>query len=232
MSLEPKTVVLLSGGLDSATALGIARSEGRACHTLTFDYGQRCAAEIDATRHLAAAMNVVEHRIVRLSGGWLGGSALTGDLDVPKEEPPAAQAGRVPITYVPARNIIFLSHALAWAETLGAGEIYIGVNAIDYSGYPDCRGEFIAAYQKVIDVGTRAGVEGRGIRVRAPLLDMPKHEIIRRGLELGVDYALTMSCYDPDDGGLSCGRCESCRLRLAAFARLGIKDPIPYAIPV
>jgi len=232
MNDKPKAIVLLSGGLDSATALAVARAEERACYGLTLGYGQRCRAEIEAARQVAAAMGTAEHRVIELPPGSLGGSALTGDFEVPKGELPAGGPEGIPITYVPARNILFLSYGLAWAEAIGAGEIFIGVNAVDYSGYPDCRPEFIEAYQKVIEVGTRAGVEGGGIRVRAPLIDLPKHEIIRRGLELGVDYALTVSCYEPDAGGRSCGRCESCRLRLAAFARLGVKDPIPYAIPV
>lgn len=225
-----KGIVLLSGGLDSATTLAIARAEGRQCLALSFSYGQRCGAELEATRRIAAAMSVAEHRVIQLEASAFGGSALTGDCEVPKDEPTTSpNATGIPVTYVPARNIVFLSYGLAWAESTGAAELYIGVNAIDYSGYPDCRGEFIDAFQKMIEVGTRCGVEGRAVRVRTPLIDLPKHEIIRRGLELGVDYSLTLSCYDPDERARSCGRCESCRIRLAAFARLGIKDPIPYA---
>jgi 7-cyano-7-deazaguanine synthase len=221
-------IVLLSGGLDSATTLAVARDEGRRCGALSFLYGQRCRVEVEAARRVASAMGVEDHRVMELDRRQFAGSALTGDAAVPQDRPADIGGGEIPATYVPARNILFLAHGLAWAEAAGAGEVFIGANAVDYSGYPDCRPEFIAAYQRMIDVGTRGGVEGRGVRVRAPLMHLPKAEILRRGLELGVDYSLTMSCYDPDEQGRSCGRCESCRLRLAAFAELGVKDPIAY----
>ncbi len=229
MSDADTAIVLLSGGLDSATTLAMARAEGRRCIALTFSYGQRCLAELEATRRIAAAMNVRDHHIIHLEPSAFGGSALTGDAPVPKLDASPTDHTRIPITYVPARNIVFLAHGLAWSESVGAGEIFIGVNAVDYSGYPDCRPLFIDAFQHVIDVGTRGGVERNSVRIRAPLIDLPKHEIIRRGLELGVDYALTMSCYDPDAHGLSCGNCESCRIRRDAFAKLRIEDPVPYA---
>jgi 7-cyano-7-deazaguanine synthase len=229
MGESPKAIVLLSGGLDSATTLAVARAEERACYALTMVYGQRCRTEVEAARRIGEAMKVAEHRIIELDPRALGGSALTGESEIPKSDPPVGGPDRIPATYVPLRNILFLSYGSAWAEAVGAGEVFIGANAIDYSGYPDCRPEFIEAYQKVLEVGTRAGVEGDGIKVRAPLIDLPKHEIIRRGLELGVDYSLTVSCYEPAADGAACGRCESCRLRLKAFAELGCRDPIRYA---
>lgn len=224
-------IVLLSGGLDSATALAMARAEGRACAAMSFVYGQRCRREVEHAQRVAESLGAIEYRAVEIDLRQFGGSALTGAGAVPKDSatPGVGAGGAIPITYVPARNILFLSYALAWAEASGAGEVWIGVNAVDYSGYPDCRPEFVGAYQRVIDVGTRRGVEGSAVRVRTPLMQMRKAEIVRRGMELGVDYSLTISCYDPDAEGRSCGRCDSCRLRLAAFAEVGEKDPIVYA---
>jgi 7-cyano-7-deazaguanine synthase len=226
MKTDRPAIVLLSGGLDSATALAIAREEGFDPLAISFSYGQRHAVEMDAARRVAAAMGVREHKIVELDLRAFGGSALTADIAVPKDHDPAA--GEIPITYVPARNTIFLAYALAFAEVRGAADIYIGVNAIDYSGYPDCRPEFIAAFEKLAGLATRAGVEGNAVRIHAPLIQLTKAEIIRRGLALGVDYALTHSCYDPDATGRACGHCDSCRLRRAGFAQLGLSDPVPY----
>lgn len=225
-SLTP-AIVLLSGGLDSATVLAIARSEGFAVHALSFCYGQRHAVELAAARAIATAARVVEHCVLTIDLRALGGSALTDDIDVPTDRDPHA-AEDIPITYVPARNTIFLSFALALAEVRGARDIFIGVNAVDYSGYPDCRPEYLAAFQKMAALGTRAGAVGNPPRIHAPLMRLSKQEIIRRGLDLGVDYAATRSCYDPDEAGAACGRCDSCRLRLAAFAGLGLRDPAPY----
>jgi 7-cyano-7-deazaguanine synthase len=221
---KPKAVVLLSGGLDSATALAIARTDGFACHALSFAYGQRHAIELDAARRVAAALGAVEHKVATIDLRLFGGSALTSDVPVPKDR--ADMSSGVPITYVPARNTIFLSFALAWAEVLDSSDIYIGVNALDYSGYPDCRPEYIAAFQTMADLATRAGVEGRQrLRIRTPLLHWTKAEIIRRGLELGVDYSLTTSCYDPGPAGAACGHCDSCVLRARGFAEVGVADP-------
>jgi 7-cyano-7-deazaguanine synthase len=225
----PKAVVLLSGGLDSATTLAIALLEGFACHALSFDYGQRHRFELQAAGKVARAMGVGEHRIVRIDlsvGGGFGRSALTDRIAVPKDRP---DSGGIPVTYVPARNTIFLAIALGYAEVVGAFDLFIGVNAVDYSGYPDCRGEFIRAFEKLANLATAAGAEGRGVfRVHAPLLEMSKVQIIRAGLELGVDYSLTHSCYDPDPSGHPCGHCDSCRLRLEGFAAAGAPDPLPY----
>ncbi len=227
MNVKPPAVVLLSGGLDSATVLAIARAEGFAPIALSFRYGQRHAVELDAAAAVANAQGVAEHRVVEIDLRAFGGSALTADIPVPLDGA-AGGPSAIPITYVPARNTIFLSFALALAEVRGAADIFIGVNAVDYSGYPDCRPEYIAAYERMAGVATRAGVEGAPVRIHAPLLHLTKDEIIRRGLELGVDYALTRSCYAPDAAGRACGRCESCRLRLAAFKRLGMVDPAAY----
>jgi 7-cyano-7-deazaguanine synthase len=219
-----RSVVLLSGGLDSATALGIARARGDECYTLALDYGQRHRAELAAARRLSAALGAREHRELRVSIGDLGGSALTDtSIDVPEH----GGAG-IPITYVPARNTVFLSLALAWSEVLGASKIVIGVNAIDYSGYPDCRPEFIAAFEKLARLATKAGVEGGQLTIDAPLVTLTKAEIIRRGLALGVDYALTVSCYRADTEGRACGRCDSCQLRREGFAVAGAADPTRY----
>jgi 7-cyano-7-deazaguanine synthase len=227
----PRAVVLLSGGLDSATALAEARAQGFDCHALTILYGQRHAVERVAARRVAAAQGATRHVEQVIDLRAFGGSALTDDLDVPRDRPTEALAGAgIPITYVPARNTVFLSLALAWAETLEAFDIFVGVNCVDYSGYPDCRPEFLSAFEALANLATRAGVEGRGqFRVHAPLLRLTKDQIIARGLELGVDYGLTHSCYDPTPEGLACGRCDSCRLRLEAFSRVGRPDPIRYA---
>lgn len=223
-------VVLLSGGLDSATVLAEASAAGFAPFALSIAYGQRHAVEMTAARRVAAALGVVRHVELTIDLRAFGGSALTADLDVPKDRDEAEMAGEIPITYVPARNTVFLSLALGWAETLGAFDLFVGVNCVDYSGYPDCRPEFLRAFEALANLATRAGVEGEGtFRVHAPLLKLTKDQIIRRGLELGVDYGLTHSCYDPTPEDLACGRCDSCRLRLAAFARLGLTDPAPYA---
>ena len=240
-------VVLLSGGVDSATTLAVAQDRGFACHALTFDYGQRHRFELDAARRVARALGAVEHRIVRIdltAGGGFGHSALTDDIAVPKDRAglpiggdvsvDAQCAGRdrqsaIPPTYVPARNTIFLSIALGYAEVIGSFDIFIGVNAIDYSGYPDCRGQFVEAFERLANLATAAAVEGRGVfRIHAPLIDMTKGQIIRTGLALGVDYSLTHSCYDPAEDGSACGRCDACRLRLAGFAEAGAEDPARY----
>ncbi len=223
-------VVLLSGGLDSATALAVARQEGYRCHALTIAYGQRHAAELEAARRVAAALGAAEHRTVELDLRGFGGSALTADLDVPRDRSAEEMAAGIPVTYVPARNTVFLALALAWAEVLGSFDIFLGVNAIDYSGYPDCRPEFVTAFEGLANLATRAGVEGRGrFRVHAPLVHLSKAEIIRLGRELGVDYALTHSCYDPAADGSACSRCDSCRLRREGFAAAGVADPTRYA---
>ena len=227
MNAKRPAIVLLSGGLDSATTLAIAKADGFDVLALSFRYGQRHVIELDAARKVAAALGVREHLVMEIDLRVFGGSALTADLPVPKQ--PAGHADVIPITYVPARNTIFLSYALAFAEVRNAQDIYIGVNAIDYSGYPDCRPEYIAAFQRMAALATRAGVEGRPVHLHTPLIHLTKVEIIRRGLELGVDYALTRSCYDPDATGHACGRCDSCRFRLAAFAELGLPDPALYA---
>lgn len=231
MTDSPVAVVLLSGGLDSATCLAIARQDGFECHCLTVSYGQRHQAELDAAKAVAASIGGSSHRVIQIDLRAFGGSALTSDdFEVPKGDPGSdgpADSG-IPITYVPARNTIFLSYALGYAEVLGAQAIYAGVNAVDYSGYPDCRPEFIDAYQRMADLATKAGVEGHGPRIHTPLLHLTKPEIIRRGLDLGVDYGLTHSCYDPvpeGEGWRPCERCDSCRIRMRAFAALGLVDP-------
>lgn len=216
-----KAVVLLSGGLDSATVAALARAEGYAVYALTIDYGQRHRIELEAAARVAAAVPVAEHRTVRLDLRTIGGSALTDDIAVPKD----ALSSEIPVTYVPARNTVMLALALGYAEVIGSTELWVGVNAVDYSGYPDCRPEFVRAFQDLAQVATKAGVEGAGFRVHAPLIDLTKPEIIRRGLALGVDYGLTHSCYDPDEGGRACGHCDSCLIRQAAFAELGTSDP-------
>ncbi|MEW6320074.1 MAG: 7-cyano-7-deazaguanine synthase QueC [Acidobacteriota bacterium] len=217
-------VVLLSGGLDSATAAAVARREGFALHALTVRYGQRHAQELAAARAVARALGAARHLEVDVDLRSIGGSALTAGIDVPKDRP--LDHADIPVTYVPARNTVFLSLALGWAEVLGAADIFIGVNALDYSGYPDCRPAFIQAFERLAAVGTRAGVEGRRLRVHTPLISMTKAEIIRLGLSLGVDYGLTHSCYDPPSDGRPCGRCDSCRLRAAGFAQVGVPDPL------
>lgn len=225
-----RAVVLLSGGLDSTTVLAEAVAAGHEVHALTVLYGQRHAVEREAARRVAAAFGVVRHIEQVLDLRAFGGSALTAEIEVPKDRPHEAIATGIPITYVPARNTVFLSLALAWAESVGAFDIYIGVNCLDYSGYPDCRPEFLRAFEAMANLATKAGVEGGRYTIHAPLLMLTKREIIERGQSLGVDYGLTHSCYDPMEGGLACGRCDSCRLRLDAFASLGITDPIAYAM--
>ncbi len=224
-----RAIVLLSGGLDSATTAAIARREGYDLFALSFDYGQRHRFELDAARRVAAAMRVCEHRSIKIDLGQFGGSALTADAAVPKDRSDAEMQAKIPITYVPARNTVFLSLALAYAEVTGAADIFIGVNAIDYSGYPDCRPEFIAAFEHVANLGTKAGVEAElQFKIHTPLILLSKAEIIRRGIELGVDYSLTHSCYDPDGQGRACGRCDSCLLRRRGFTDAGVEDPTVY----
>ncbi len=218
-------VILLSGGLDSATVLAIAREAGYACHALSLDYGQRHNAELAAAARAAASLGTVEHRVLKLGLSDIGGSALT-DVSIAVPESPTAG---IPVTYVPARNTVMLALALAWAEVLGSRDIFIGVNAVDYSGYPDCRPEFIAAFEQMANLATRAGVEGARLRVHAPLQHLSKAQIIQRGRALGVDYAQTVSCYQADAGGLACGRCDACRLRREGFLAAGIPDPTRYA---
>jgi 7-cyano-7-deazaguanine synthase len=221
-------VVLLSGGLDSSTVLAIARKEGFLPYTLSFAYGQRHSAELDAARQIADKVGVARHVVANIDLRAFGGSALTDDIDVPKERSAAEMATGIPVTYVPARNTIFLSFALAFAETVRARDIFIGVNALDYSGYPDCRPEYVAAFEQLANLATKAGTEGAGFRIHAPLISMSKSQIIARGLELGVDYSLTRSCYDPDAAGRACGFCDSCSLRLKGFRENYIADPAPY----
>ena len=225
-----KAVVLLSGGLDSTTTLAVARRDGHEPHAMTFRYGQRHEVEVDAARRVAKASGVSDHVVVDIDLRSFGGSALTSDAAVPKRRSAKEMGHGVPITYVPARNTIFLSFALAWSEVLDAREIYLGVNAVDYSGYPDCRPEYIAAYQRMASFATRAGVEGKPIHITTPLIALTKGEIIKLGSSLGVDYSLTSSCYDPTVHGVACGECDSCQLRLKGFAEAGIKDPIRYRV--
>jgi 7-cyano-7-deazaguanine synthase len=230
MTFQKKAVVLLSGGLDSTTTLAIAQHAGFACCALTFQYGQRHAIEIDAAKRIGAQFGVAEHIVVPIDLRQFGGSALTSAMPVPKDRPLDDMGHGIPSTYVPARNTIFLSFALAWAEVLGAFDIFLGVNALDYSGYPDCRPEYIAAFEKMANLATRAGVEGRPLKIHTPLIHLTKAEIIRRGLELGVDFASTTSCYDPMEDGRACGRCDACLLRLKGFAENQMRDPCGYAM--
>ncbi len=226
---RPKAVVLLSGGLDSATALAEAKAAGFDVYALTVLYGQRHAIEREAAQRVAKALEVARHVEQPIDLRAFGGSALTSNFDVPKDRSEESMTAGIPITYVPARNTVFLSLALAWAESLGAFDIFLGVNCVDYSGYPDCRPEYLRAFETLANLATKAGVEGSGhFRILAPLLTLTKDQIILRGRELGVDYGLTHSCYDPDQSGLACGRCDSCQLRLAAFAKIGLVDPVPY----
>jgi len=222
-------VVLLSGGLDSTTTLAIATAQGYATYALSFDYGQRHKIEIEAARRIVKSLGVKEHRVVEIDNRLFGDSALTDDVDVPKSRPEKEISAGIPVTYVPARNIIFLSHALAWAEMIPAGHIFLGVNAIDYSGYPDCRPEFIAMFETMANIGTKAGVEGRRFQIHAPLIKMSKAQIVRKAIELDVDLALTHSCYDPTPEGRACGQCDSCQLRRKGFREAGVIDPIKYA---
>ena len=226
---KSKAVVLLSGGLDSATVLAIAKAEGYDVYALSFAYGQRHAWELECAHAVTSSMGAKEHRIASIDLRAFGGSALTAEIDVPKGRSTEEMSGEIPITYVPARNTIFLSFALAWAEVLGCSDIFIGVNALDYSGYPDCRPEFIAAFERLANLATRAGVEGRqALKIHTPLISLTKAEIIRKGLELGVDYSLTSSCYDPSPSGGPCGRCDSCVLRQKGFRENGLVDPLMY----
>ena len=226
MAAGKPAVVLLSGGLDSATVLAIGRAEGYEPYALSFDYGQRHRVELAAAQRVAAALGAVKHVVASIDLRVFGGSALTDDIDVPHHADARELGGQIPVTYVPARNTIFLSFALAWAETLAASDVFVGVNALDYSGYPDCRPEYIEAYERMANLATKAGVEGRQrLRVHAPLIDMTKAQIIQRGMELGVDYSLTHSCYDPSPAGRACGTCDSCLLRQRAFTELGLVDP-------
>lgn len=229
MSEQKKAVVLLSGGLDSTTALAIARKEGYEVHALSFRYGQRHAVELESAARAARALGAKEHLIVDIDLRSIGGSALTDEIEVPKQRSEQEIGSGIPVTYVPARNTIFLSFALAWAEALDAEDIFIGVNAIDYSGYPDCRPEYIEAFERMANLATKAGVEGRQkLRIHTPLARLTKAEIIKTGLDLGVDYSMTHSCYDPAAGGAACGKCDSCLLRLKGFAQAGAQDPLPY----
>ena len=227
MTAKKKAVVLLSGGLDSATVLAIARNEGYEAYALSFSYGQRHAWELNAAKRVAAAIGAAEHRIAQIDLRVFGGSALTDEIDVPKGRATEEMTHGIPVTYVPARNTIFLSFALAWAEVLAANDIFIGVNALDYSGYPDCRPEFIEAFERMANLATKAGVEGRQkLKIHTPLIAMTKALIIQRGIELGVDYSLTSSCYDPSPEGEPCGQCDSCLLRQKGFRECGIEDPL------
>jgi len=229
---DKKAVVLLSGGLDSATTLAIARNKGFECYALTFLYGQRHSREVEAANKVADSLAAAEHRVINIDLAQFGGSALTDlAIAVPKDRSGLGDSDQIPLTYIPARNTIFLSCALAWAEVLGAFDIFIGVNAVDYSGYPDCRAEFIEAFEKTANLATAAAVQGKAkYKIHTPIIDMTKARIILAGAKLGVDYSLTHSCYDPDEQGRSCGRCDSCRLRLKGFAEAGLKDPIEYRI--
>ena len=222
---DKKAVVLLSGGLDSATILAQAKAAGFACYSMSFDYGQRHRAELQAAERVARQLGVVEHKVIGLNLNGIGGSALTDSSIAVPESPTEG----IPITYVPARNTVFLALALGWAEVLGAHDIFIGVNAVDYSGYPDCRPEFIAAFERVANLATREGVEGSGFRIQAPLQNLSKAQIVQIGVQHGVDYGLTVSCYQADDDGRACGKCDSCRLRAAGFAAAGVADPTRYA---
>jgi 7-cyano-7-deazaguanine synthase len=227
---DQRAVVLLSGGLDSATVLAIARSQGYELYALSFSYGQRHVWELEAAKHVAASIGVAQHRVAAIDLRVFGGSALTDDIAVPKGRATEEMSGRIPVTYVPARNTIFLSFALAWAEVLGSSDIFVGVNALDYSGYPDCRPEFISAFEKMANLATKAGVEGRqSLKIHAPLIALSKAQIIARGIELGVDYSMTSSCYDPSSAGQPCGQCDSCLLRQKGFRENGIEDPLRYS---
>ncbi|MBW1608249.1 MAG: 7-cyano-7-deazaguanine synthase QueC [Deltaproteobacteria bacterium] len=229
MSHLKKAVVLSSGGLDSTTAMAIARYQGFEIYSLSFSYGQRHAFELEAAQKVADALGVNEHLVINIDLNKIGGSSLTDDIDVPKERDEQAMTREIPVTYVPARNTIFLSFALAWAEVLESSDIFIGINAVDYSGYPDCRSEYVDAFERMANLATKAGVEGiTKIRIRTPLIHLTKAQIIQKGMELGVDYALTHSCYDPSPQGLACGECDSCFLRKKGFKEADVKDPTKY----
>jgi 7-cyano-7-deazaguanine synthase len=230
--MQRNAVILLSGGLDSTTVLALAARDGYAIHALSFNYGQRHSSELDAARKIARRYGVIQHVIANIDLRVFGGSALTSDIDVPKDRPVDSGSPEIPITYVPARNTIFLSYALGFAEVVNAREIFIGVNALDYSGYPDCRPEFIAAFERMANLATKAGVEATdepAFRIRTPLIDLSKRGIIELGLKLGVDYSMTTSCYDPTPDGSACGRCDACQLRLRGFSEAGARDPAKYA---
>lgn len=223
-----RAVILYSGGLDSTVTLAHARATGYECHALTCTYGQRHSVEVTLARKNVKALGAASHHVVRVPIPPMGSALTSADIKVPKNRPINEIPGKIPITYVPARNTVFLALALSWAETLGANEIFIGANALDYSGYPDCRPEFLRAFEMVSRLGTRVGAEGKGIRIRAPLLKLSKAEIVRKGFDLGIDFSRTHSCYDPDARGRPCGRCDSCRLRLKGFEEAGLRDPLPY----
>jgi len=225
-----RAVVLLSGGLDSATAFAVARDEGFECYALSFDYGQRHDRELESARRMADALGAKQHLVLRLDLRSIGGSALTADIPVPKSRSESEMGAGIPVTYVPARNTIFLSHAVAWAEVLESSDIFIGVNALDYSGYPDCRPEYIEAFERMANLATRAGVEGTmRLRIHTPLINLSKAQIVRRGTDLGVDFGLTWSCYEPQPDGRACGRCDSCLLRRKGFSEARLRDPVPTA---
>ncbi len=228
--MAPRAVVLLSGGLDSATALAVARAEGYECHALSFDYGQRHARELESAKNVAAALGAAQHLTLSLDLRAIGGSALTGNIEVPKGRSDEAMGAGIPVTYVPARDTIFLAHALAWAEVLGSQDVFIGVNAVDYSGYPDCRPEFIEAFEALANLATQAGVEGTSrFRIHTPLIALSKAQIVARAYELDVDLSLTWSCYEPEPDGRACGLCDSCLLRKKGFAEARLVDPVPSA---
>jgi len=224
---QPRAVILLSGGLDSSTVLAIARSRGYLCNCLSFRYGQKQDIELQRAATVARAMQAEQHMILRLDLDTIGGSALTSKLEVPKDREVQEMDREIPVTYVPGRNIIFLSHALAWAEVIGAADIFLGINAVDYSGYPDCRPDFLQAFERMANLGTKAGSTGKPFKLHAPLIELTKKEIVEVGMTLGVDYSITHSCYDPQ-GELACGRCDACILRLRGFAEAGLKDPVRY----
>ena len=224
---QQQAVVLLSGGLDSTTVLAMAQSQGFVCYCLSFQYGQRQSIELERARVIARNAGVARHLVLRVDLDAIGGSALTAEIEVPKDRPFGDMEKEIPVTYVPGRNILFLAHALSWAEVLGASDIFLGINAVDYSGYPDCRPEFLDAFAQMANLGTKAGATGKPFRFHAPLIRLSKKEIILKGRELGVDYGLTHSCYDPV-GDKACGRCDACRLRLQGFSEAGLVDPAPY----
>ncbi|BBO80236.1 7-cyano-7-deazaguanine synthase [Desulfosarcina ovata subsp. sediminis] len=230
MDKQKKAVVLSSGGLDSTTAMAIAKSEGFDVYSLSFSYGQRHSIELEASKRVALALSATTHLVIDIDMKLIGGSALTDEIDVPKDRDESQMTADIPVTYVPARNTIFLSYALAWAEVIGAEDIFIGVNAVDYSGYPDCRPEFIEAFEKLANLATKVGVEGSAtIKIRTPLINMTKAQIIKKGTDLGVEYGMTLSCYDPNPDGLACGHCDSCILRKKGFKDAGVSDPTRYA---
>jgi 7-cyano-7-deazaguanine synthase len=230
MADKKVAIVLLSGGIDSATTLAIAKEQGHAVYALSFDYGQRHKVELAAARRIAQDVGAIEHRVLKLDNSIFAGSALTDDLAVPKSRSATEMALGIPLTYVPGRNTIFLSHAMAWAEVLGGHDVFIGVNAIDYSGYPDCRPEFISAFEQMARLATKAGVEGCDFKVHTPVIALTKAQIINRAVALGIDLSLTHSCYDPLPDARACGRCDSCQLRLKGFREAGVTDPVPYAV--